>query len=384
MKPETRNQEVSISILCRDTQVESTWNSELKTLLRSLTGQMVSRVFPVRESVSELIFIDSGKTNWKGWARDLDREGKSLVLVLEESEVLPDPDSIALVDDLILSPFRPAGFLSILRHHHQRRYAHELFLETQATLQDLDSAKGVLESILQLKTPKRFTGLKGIEVMSRHLAGLKPGGDYFDLFESDKKDHVNFLLMDSSSYGISAALLGMILSSSAKIASSTQIPSSHWVKAIFEEIRLTLGEEGHFSVFLGRLNRKDFSLHYQMYGSIEAFVVDRDGVSSRLAKHGLPISNRSRPVTEEESVVHLQPKDRLVLLSDGFVSGAGGEHRLARLFADQMNQNPFALVNELAFQIKSKLSPGETFPGEDCTAIVIDIQNRVLRLAPTG
>ena len=376
--------EIFVGILCRDSSVEGVWKSELKTLLRTLTGDQAPKVHPVRDSLSDLILIDAGRKDWEGWVKDLDREGKSIVLVVDEIDPLPRAEFLSLVDDVVTSPFRAASVLSILRHHHHRKNSGELLEESREVMRELESANRVLENILQTKTPRRFNGLKGIQVMSKHLSGLKPGGDYFDLFESDKKDFVNFLLVDSSNYGISAALLGMILSSSAKIASASQTPSSHWVKAIFEAISLTLGDSGHFSVFFGRMNRRDFSLHYQMYGSVEAFVVNRDGVSQKLGKHGLAISNQSKPVSEEESVVHLQPKDRLVLLSDGFVGGAGGEHRLTRLFSDQSNNDPFALVNELTFQIKSKLSPGETFPGEDCTAIVIDIENRILRLAPTG
>jgi hypothetical protein len=384
MNTETSKKEIQVGILCRDASVETVWKSELKTLLRTITGLPNPAVFPVREALSDLIFVDSGKKNWQGWVRDLDRDGKSVVLVLDEAETLPAPESLSMVDDVLSLPFRPAGILSVLRHHFQKKDAASLLRESQEVMRELNSANSILEKIVQAKTPKRFTGLKGIQVMSKHLSGLKPGGDYFDLFESDKKDFVNFLLVDSSSYGISAALLGMILSSSAKIASSSSLPSSHWVRAIFEEISLTLGDSGHFSVFFGRMNRRDFSLHYQMYGSVEAFLVNRDGVSQKLGKHGLAISNQSKPVSEEESVIHLHPKDRLVLLSDGFVGGAGGEHRLTRLFSDQSNNDPFSLVNELTFQIKSKLNPGETFPGEDCTAIVIDIESRVLRLAPTG
>ncbi len=384
MKDEAKRMSINISILCRDSEVEGVWKSELKTILGTILGEGGARVFPVRESVSDLILIDAKRKNWQQWASDFDRDGKSLVLVLQDTDALPQSEAMSLVDDLILSPFHAAALMSVLKHHHERKGTQELILESREALKELDAANAVLGKIVETKTPKRFTGIKGIDVMSKHLAGLKPGGDYFDLFESDHKDHVNFLLVDSSSYGISAALLGMILSSSAKIGSSVQTSSSHWVRTIFEEISTALGEAGHFSVFFGRLNRRDFSLHYQMYGSVEAFVVDREGVSRKLEKHGLAISNQSRPVSDRESVLQLQPKDRIVLLSDGFVGGAGGEHRLNRLFADQSNQNPFALVNELAFQIKSKLSPGETFPGEDCTAIVIDIQNRVLRLAPTG
>jgi len=62
----------------------------------------------------------------------------------------------------------------------------------------------------------------------------------------------------------------------------------------------------------------------------------------------------------------------------------GGEFHLHKIIQERLGQDPFDLVNELSFQIKAKLNPGETFPGEDCSAIVIDIDQPGLRLAPTG
>ena len=136
--------------------------------------------------------------------------------------------------------------------------------------------------------------------------------------------------------------------------------------------------------FFGRVNRRDFTLHYQLHGSIEAYVVQKNGTCARLEKQGAQIHSAAEPHVTQEQVLQLNPKDRIVLLSDGFVNGVGGELQLQKIFQDKLEREPFTLVNELAFQIKSKLTQGETFPGEDCSAIVVDVENRVLRLAPVG
>ena len=160
--------------------------------------------------------------------------------------------------------------------------------------------------------------------------------------------------------------------------------ASHWIQAIYKELKITLGEQEHLSLFFGRFNRRDFSLHYQIYGTCEAFIVEKSGEVHHLEKHGRRMNAQHEPMEAFEKVIHLNPKDRVVLLSDGFVNGVGGEFLLQKIFHDKLDKDPFTLVNELAYQIKSKLVPGETFPGEDCSAIVIDVENRVLRLAPTG
>ena len=378
------NRALKVSLYTKDTDTENAWKADIRAHLKVIEGNRATQVVSARDEIGELVLVDSRKGDWKGWVDGLSRIGKSVVLVLDQSQFIPDPESLSHVDDLLVFPFRTAEIISVLRHHHQKLGMETLMEESSKVISEANSANALLERILMDKTPRRFSGIKGIQVMSRHLSGLRPGGDYFDVFESEKKDFVNFLLVDSSSYGISSALLGMILSSSARIASSAELSPAHWVRTIFTEIKTALGDAGHFSIFFGRLNRRDFSLHYQLHGSIESYLLHPTGQGSRLRKQGSEINAASEPTTLEEYVIQLQPKDRLVLLSDGFVAGAGGDENLERLFCEKKEQDPFLLVNELAFQIKSKLSPGETFPGEDCSAVVIDIEKRVLRLAPAG
>ena len=365
------------SVFARDTKTETAWIQEIRKYQKKVSGALGSSVYSSQESLGEIWLIDSKKVGWQSWLENQDRIGRTYLLVVEENELLPNARDLKWVDDLIVTPFRLVELLSKYRAHFERE-------ETMMTQIELEKTNEVLERILAAKTPRRFTGLKGIRVSSKHLSGLKPGGDYFDLFESDKKDYVNILLADSSSYGLSSVLLGMVLSNSARIANETQLRTSDWIQSIYTDLKTALGEKETLSLFFGRLNRKDFTLHYQLYGSIEAFQISQNGACHTFEKHGKKISSAEPPLHCEEAVITLNPKDRLVLLSDGFVNGVGGEVYLNQVFQKQMEKDPFLLVNELSYRIKTKLVDGETFPGEDCSAIVMDIENRVLRLAPTG
>lgn len=365
------------SVFARDVKTETAWIQQIKKLQKQVGRALGNSVFSSQESLGEIWLVDSKKAGWQSWLENQDRMGRTYLLVVEENELLPDARDLKWVDDLIVAPFRLAELLSKYRAHFERE-------ENLMTRIELEKTNDVLERILAAKTPRRFTGLKGIRVSSKHLSGLKPGGDYFDLFESDKKDYVNILLADSSSYGLSSVLLGMVLSNSARIANETQLRTSDWIQSIYSDLKTALGEKESLSLFFGRLNRKDFTLHYQLYGSIEAYQISQDGACKPFEKHGGRITSEKPPLHTEESIAVLSPKDRLVLLSDGFVNGVGGEVFLNQVFQKQMDKDPFLLVNELSYRIKTKLVDGETFPGEDCSAIVMDIESRVLRLAPTG
>lgn len=365
------------SVFARDVKTETAWIQEIRKFQKMVGAALGGSVFSSKESLGEIWLIDAKKTGWQSFLENQDRLGRTFILVIEENELLPDARDLQFVDDMIVAPFRMVELLSKYRAHFERE-------ESAMTHLELEKTNEVLERILSAKTPRRFTGLKGIRVSSKHLSGLKPGGDYFDLFESDKKDYVNILLADSSSYGLSSVLLGMVLSNSARIANESQLRSSDWIQSIYSDLKTALGEKESLSLFFGRLNRKDFTLHYQLFGSIEAYQISQEGKCTPFEKHGKKITSADAPVQCEESIVVLSPKDRLVLLSDGFVNGVGGDAYLNQIFQKQMEKDPFQLVTELSYRIKSKLVDGETFPGEDCSAIVMDIENRVLRLAPTG
>ncbi|MBS1960299.1 MAG: SpoIIE family protein phosphatase [Bdellovibrionales bacterium] len=363
------------AIFTQDKAKEKQWKSDLTSLSRGLENVFDS---------FNAIFVDAKHPAWQAGLQQIDRNGKSVVLVTEENDFLPDARDLALIDDIIVYPFRLGELISKVKHASAMEQLEDLKRDVISAHDQVVKSNNTLERILEAKTPKRFQGIRGLNIMSRHLTGLKPGGDYFDVFESEKKEIVNVLLCDSSSYGLSSALLGMILSSSAKIASDVSMNTGDWIRAIFNELKVALGENEHLSVFFGRLNKRDYSFNYQLHGTIEAFIVDKAGDCHPLEKSGSRMSHLHPPGDSFERKVHLNPKDRLVLLSDGFVRGMGGEFYLNKLFREKMNRDPFQLVNELAYQIKSKVTEGETFPGEDCSAIVIDIESNVLRLAPTG
>jgi hypothetical protein len=368
---------ISWSVYAKDPETEKEWMKTLRQLQKMAGSALGDRVHGANGEIGEIWLIDHQRKGWQEFLETQDRVGRSYVLVVQEGELLPDARALELVDDLVSYPFRMVDLLSRCRAHFARK-------EVDEAQSELDRANEVLERILMTKSPKRFHGMKGLNVSSKHLSGLKPGGDYFDLFESESKDYVNILLADSSSYGLSSVLLGMVLSNSARIANETQLRSSDWIQTIYSDLKTALGEKETLSLFFGRLNRRDFTLHYQLYGAVEAFRVSKDGECEPFRKQGGKISSSNPPLHHEESVLVLNPRDRLVLLSDGFVGGVGGEKYLKGIFRKDLDKDPFVLVNELGYRIKSKLVDGETFPGEDCSAIVIDIQSRVLRLAPTG
>ena len=375
------------------TQNEDTareWFDSLQEIQKRLSphlGERVVRALDAQSAHSSLqsspiVLLDSSAANVRQWMKGLNRSEHTLVWVVRDDQAAPSSSDLQQVDEVLVAPFRMMDIASIVRRHHLRRHSVSSRSIDDVTAM-VKAANHQAEEILERHADRRVKNIKGLSITNRHLSGLKPGGDFFEVFESKNGEWVNFLLTDSSSYGLSSALLGMILASSAKIAGEANLSAADWVRIMALELQSSLGEHEHMSIFFGRLNRRDFTLHYQLYGSIEAYVMDTAAQSFRLEKSGTRINSKFQANPTEHHLT-LNPKDRIVLLSDGFVQGVGGEKPLHALFTERRGQDPFNLVNELCFQIKDQLTDGETFPGEDCSAIVIDIESRVLRLAPVG
>jgi serine/threonine protein phosphatase PrpC len=91
---------------------------------------------------------------------------------------------------------------------------------------------------------------------------------------------------------------------------------------------------------------------------------------------------RSDCVVKEFQVenLRLNPEDRLVLVSDGFCEVAGGQKALNQLLNSFRNADAKDLLNELVFIVKRRFTDPEDMAEQDCSALVFDIDSKILRL----
>jgi hypothetical protein len=87
----------------------------------------------------------------------------------------------------------------------------------------------------------------------------------------------------------------------------------------------------------------------------------------------------SGPARGTGSEITLEPEGRLALISDGFVESAGGPAAALAILQEFRLREPADFVNELVFRVKSKLTEEADMPAQDCTAVVLDVDARVLR-----
>lgn len=333
-----------------------------------------------------VLFVDGGHSDLTRFLNGVDRHSRSVFLIWSDDSREWDwaGDAAEKVDDLVVYPFRRAELESKFRlHQHLRMWSEvgELHRSFNELLGALDEDVKLAERLQKARLPNRYPAVRGLHIRSRFLAGLK-GGDHFDLAESKDNSRISILMSDSSSYGLSSAFLSALMRMTMKLSRDEARPAAETVKLIADELLLGLKEKDRLAIFYGILNRKDFRFRYLHLGG-SAFFHARKGKGFEIhASHGDPLSiANSDPTKFVEKEVTLEPEDRIVLLSDGFIEACGGLLEAKTLLDPLRDKDSADLTNELVFRVKRKMIDPEDLPPQDCTSLVFDVDAKLLRLA---
>ena len=153
------------------------------------------------------------------------------------------------------------------------------------------------------------------------------------------------------------------------------------VAKIYEELALTIGPKDKVSLFFGKISRKDWTLRYLNLGSSRGFYAPKGQPYVELRAHGGPLTQQVQALSKDEGSVVLHPGDRLMLLSDGFYEGVGGEKTCLSILNEFRDKQAVDTLNELTFRVKSTLEKPDDFPSQDCSAMTFEFEGPLLRLA---
>ncbi|OFZ56416.1 MAG: hypothetical protein A2428_15710 [Bdellovibrionales bacterium RIFOXYC1_FULL_54_43] len=375
-----------LTVLANDARTEEALVQELTAAASGVAEVTVTAASRCKDPAQygQILFLDSQVPI--SALDSIDRAGRAVFLILPEGVPVPSAFGDGKFDDVLVRPFRPAEVISKIFRYQQILMWDEVsrlnasFSELLTRLKD---DVQLAERLQRGKLPIRFPDIKGFKVTSRYLAGMRAGGDHFDLAESTDKNVISMVLSDSSSYGLSSAVLSVLMRVAMKLSSDEARSSLETVRKIRQELLLTLSEKDRLSLFYGVVSRKDYVLRYVNFGSSCAFYAPPQGLFQALPSSGESISRASEHEIEGQLETVLGPGGRLALLSDGFVEGAGGSIAALELLNGYREREAVEAVNELTFRIKSKFTEEDDMPSQDCTAAIFDLDSRLMRLAPT-
>jgi serine phosphatase RsbU (regulator of sigma subunit) len=378
----------TLTVLASGQASEENWCKQLRSAL-DVAGMRGAQVAPGTgaEELGQVIFLDASWPGHEAALESLDRRGRAVFLIVPEGAEVPLALQSGKVDDVLVHPFRALEVLSKVRHYQQILNWEEVsrlnasFSELVTSLhEDLQLA----ERLQKGRLPMRFPELKGFRAHSRYLAGMRSGGDYFDIAESKDGSQLSIVLSDSSSYGLSSAVLSSLMRVSLKLSTEQSRSSVEMLRKIHEDLMSTLSPKDRLSMFYGVLFRRENRLRFVNLGSSCAFYAHGDEPFRQLASQAGPLVRDQGFPSVEEAELRLAPLDRLVLVSDGFIEAAGGAEPMCELLDGFRKRESVEALNELVYRVKSKFTEPDDLPEQDCTALILDVDSRVIQLAPSG
>lgn len=378
-----------VTVLAADSSSEMKWVHHLKTISSDLLDATIGLASQEQtpSKFGQVVFVDGLMPRLEETLESLDRSGRAVFLIATETSPQPQWSSLIAegkVDDALVFPFRALEIQSKLRHYQQILNWEEvsrLNASFSGLIERLQEDLRLAERLQKSKSPIRFPEVKGFKVTSRYLAGMKSGGDHLDLAESKTGNQLSVVLADSSSYGLSSSLLSVLMRVAMKLSQEEVRSCEDTVRRIHEELLLTLNDKDKLSLFYGIVSRKDYSLRYVNLGTSTAYYAQPGQNFRVLPSQGEQITRTSSglPKAEFQAELPLEPNGRLALISDGFLEVMGGEAQVLKALNQYRDTESADFLNELVFQLKSKFDEPHDLPAQDCTAVLLDVDSRILR-----
>ncbi len=248
---------------------------------------------------------------------------------------------------------------------------------------ELELARQVQQSML----PRTFPQVSGFQFAARNEPARRVGGDFYDVISLDD-DYFGLAIADVSDKSMPAALY-MALARSLLMAEARRARSPRIVLESVNQLLLALDLEKMFvTVFYGIVQKSTRRLVYARAGHDRPLLV-RAGRVQELDGLGIALGVLEGELFNlSEEAVELQPRDRLVLYTDGLVDviAPSGElydrPRLINLIKKHASL-PAARMCEAVLADLAAYR-GEAEPFDDMTILVMEVEDISAPNTPEG
>lgn len=273
----------------------------------------------------------------------------------------------------------------------------------------LQSANTALEKLIskvaeEIKTaahiqkflvPTEFPNIPGFEFSTKFVPSPISGGDYFDIFEHEDRMKFGVVIASSSGYGMSSLLLSVLLKMTGQNEARRGLSPDKVLQYIASEIEPRLSESeksaDRANVFYAIIDRRTLEMTYAAAGPVYGGIVrGSTGKLERIRSKDGPIEKGSHTKLGEVKSLTLEARDRIFLVSAGAIAAKNkndetfGEDRLIQSVLAAPKPGGAGGVhewrNEILYRVEAHAA-GRDLP-QDVTALVFEVKDRVIRLAP--
>lgn len=249
-------------------------------------------------------------------------------------------------------------------------------LSPQERLQ-LEDELRLAQTVQQALLPHQVPAIPGLEVAAFSRPAQFVGGDYFD-FITVNPDMYYLVLADVAGHGVSASLqMASLQALTRAIAPTRQSPAevaAHIQRLFIHNIRFST----FASLFMGAYNPATRRLVYCNAGHNPPLVIHREGNSGNTSLHWLRPTGPALGLIEafefREGALTLEPRDLLVMYTDGVVEAMDSDHvlygaqRLAEVVDRSYDSSPREVLRKIRESIEAFV--GNTPLADDTTYIV--------------
>jgi sigma-B regulation protein RsbU (phosphoserine phosphatase) len=234
-------------------------------------------------------------------------------------------------------------------------------------------------------SPTELPRISGFEFSTKFVSGSKMGGDYFDIFEHDDRLRFGLLLSSASGYSMSALFLSILMKISSRIESRNGLSPSETLLKIYYEMRPHLGTQDRASLFYGLVDKRTYEIHFAATGNLTVYKQSADLESLEVLENQGPPLDKNYGTELRTQILTLDSRDRLILCSEGVTEAlspqgeAWGTSRLIEAIRSAPRNGVHELRNEIIFRLEKFI--GSTEPQRDLTVLVMEVKDRVIKLA---
>lgn len=237
--------------------------------------------------------------------------------------------------------------------------------------------------------PTEFPHIPGFSFSTKFQASSLSGGDYFDIFEHSDRLQFGVLMSAATGYGLSALFLSLFMKFTfeARQNELSQNPDG-LLDAVKQHLGKHLQGEDAFHFFYGVIDRRRLQLSYLNIGNVAVMHYKTAQKTLTRLQFDVPAIDKNNPSPGIKSqTVDLEPTDKLVICSPGIFKVASpkgelfGEERLYSIIKKSADSDVHNLRNEIFFQAQNFAETKSL--SADLTVIVLEVKERVLKLAST-
>lgn len=239
--------------------------------------------------------------------------------------------------------------------------------------QELQQAREIQQSLL----PKEIPAISGFEIECAWEPAKVVGGDYFDVIRLSESK-VGVCIADVVGKGVSAALLMANVQASVRAFAVESASPANVCSRVNSVLCSSISSGRYVTFFYGVLDSTERSFGYSNAGHLLPILIRRNGTVQPLENGGAVLGVFPQ-WKYEDSLLHLDPGDRLILFTDGITEASlpdgeeFGEERLIESAKSSEGQSTREMKTTLLADVKRFC---DSQLRDDATLVVI---TRILR-----